>query len=387
MTSVHDRREFEGESDPLLDSLLDEVLGGHAPPDLKSQILARWQADSAPSANEEPGEVMPPPIVVHLKDATAVRSVGRARRAGPAWWVISGACALALLTTWWAFSRNQAPLTKSPLANRNASGVVSPRTSNRVATPQATDRESTAPVDDAVRRDPADDSSDAAVPGDVRPSDEQDESSSQPLPSKVTSPTQLAQLDDATVIAQLNAQLQSQWQQQQVLPAQEVADEVWCRRAYQHVIGREPYANELRDFLRTEGNNRRVDLANRLLGPSYAQEFSARWAERWTDWLLQGIAGDSRAFRTGLQNHLAAMLSENRSYDQICAELITASGTNDPTLPDFNGATNYLLALNEKTEPSDLTSQVCRAMIGQRLRAPNAMTIAFMDARRRISGN
>ncbi len=48
MTSAADDREFEGDnerdSDPLLDALLDEVLSGQRPPDLKQEILARWCA-------------------------------------------------------------------------------------------------------------------------------------------------------------------------------------------------------------------------------------------------------------------------------------------------------------------------------------------------------
>src|SRR3954466_14404419 len=59
--------------DPLIDSLLDEVVGGRTPPDLSSKIMQAWSAGGV--AHSEIGDAWPPnvslPLPTHGADAHA----------------------------------------------------------------------------------------------------------------------------------------------------------------------------------------------------------------------------------------------------------------------------------------------------------------------------
>ncbi len=283
----------------------------------------------------------------------------RAAAAAPTWIVVVGACVLAVLTTWIAYPRRPQSANQSP-------GAIAKRTPQtpQLRRPLPSYRGPSATATPAEPRD-NDDATESAARPDVR--DRAGESTEDAtIPPSPPAPPPVV-LTDTQVVADINQQLRDRWQQQQIVPAGEVSDDVWCRRVFSELIGREPYANELRDFVQNTSEDRRTHLVDQLLGPSYRQEFSERWAARWTDWLLQGLAGDSRAFRTGLQAYLAEALAQNQPYDKICADLIAARGANDPTQSDFNGATNYLLAVHEKAETGEVASQVCRSMIGERL--------------------
>src|SRR5690606_11050513 len=165
----------------------------------------------------------------------------------------------------------------------------------------------------------------------------------------------------------INQQLRDRWTQMQILPAPSVGDRAWCERAYGQLVGRAPRRHELRAFLAQPASSRRPWLVDRLLGSEYSEEFAGFWARNLTDWWLQGITGESRAFRIGLQAHLAEQIASRRPLDETYAELIAATGSNDPSRDDFHGATNFLLALVERTEPAELTAQICRTALGQRV--------------------
>ena len=77
-------------------------------------------------------------------------------------------------------------------------------------------------------------------------------------------------------------------------------------------------------------------LVDQLLGPQHTRRvFRTVGTSGGPTGCCRGSSADSRAFRTGLQTYLTTALSANRPYDQVCAELITASGTNDPTAVGF----------------------------------------------------
>ena len=141
-------------------------------------------------------------------------------------------------------------------------------------------------------------------------------------------------------------------------------DEQWCERVYQQLLGRAPQPGERRDFQRDESPDKRARLVDRLMTDGrYRREFVEFWAERWSSWLV----GDaSRPLQQGLKRYLANAFRDNRRYDTIWTELLTASGTNQSGGPDQDDATNYLLAL---WEPSGATivEHTGRAAWGQRV--------------------
>ncbi len=141
-------------------------------------------------------------------------------------------------------------------------------------------------------------------------------------------------------------------------------DEEWCERVYQQLLGRAPQPGERRDFQRDESPDKRTRLVDRLMTDvRYRREFVEFWAERWSDWLV----GDaSRPLQQGLKRYLANAFRDNRRYDTIWTELLTAAGTNQSGGPDHDDATNYLLALWEPSG-STVVEHMGRAAWGQRV--------------------
>ena len=113
------------------------------------------------------------------------------------------------------------------------------------------------------------------------------------------------------------------------------------------LLGRVPSVSELDTFIKNKAENKREQLVNSLLGDSnYADESSKRLAALWTNVLIGRVGGqtpDRIASRAGLVDYLTRAFRENRSFDKIVKELLTATGSSDPAASDYNGAVNFLL--------------------------------------------
>src|SRR5690606_29601923 len=68
----------------------------------------------------------------------------------------------------------------------------------------------------------------------------------------------------------------------------------------------------------------------------------------------------------GLRQYLRASLASEKPYNQIVYELIAAEGTNRPGTPDFNGATNFLLA-SQNEQATLATARTSRIFLGKQL--------------------
>jgi len=102
---------------------------------------------------------------------------------------------------------------------------------------------------------------------------------------------------------------------------------------------------ELDEFLALK-RDQRAKLVDRLLGSEYLDTYTNHWTAIWTNVLIGRTGGNQRrslTSRTGLAAYLQQALAENRPYDRLAAELITATGGADPDQDDFNGAVNFLI--------------------------------------------
>ena len=154
---------------------------------------------------------------------------------------------------------------------------------------------------------------------------------------------QVASIDEITLI---NSLMRSSWNQADITPTKAASDSEWVRRVYLDLIGRIPKRGELQSFLSNRHHSRRADLVDTLLNDTvYTDEFVDHWSRYWTVVLIGRSEGqrDRLMSRDGMRLYLAEALRENRSYDQIVHELITACGTSKPESPEFNGAVNFLM--------------------------------------------
>ena len=135
-------------------------------------------------------------------------------------------------------------------------------------------------------------------------------------------------------------------------PSPRCDDEAFLRRAMLDTIGRLPSATE-RDRFLSAGDAKRDELIERLLA---SEEFVDYWTYRWCDMLLiNGTRLRPVAVKTYYQ-WVHDAVRENKPWDQIVREILTATGKSDQ-----NGATNFY-ALHQS--PENMTENACQAFLG-----------------------
>lgn len=144
----------------------------------------------------------------------------------------------------------------------------------------------------------------------------------------------------------INQEISRVWTEYGLRPSPEAPDGPWCRRVFLDILGRIPTTDELDRFLRDKDKDKRSKLVDRLLGDEYVDAYSQNWATIWTNILIGRSGGNQRnslTNRRGLRDYLRGSFAENKPYDRMVYELITARGANAPGQSDFNGAVNFLV--------------------------------------------
>lgn len=172
---------------------------------------------------------------------------------------------------------------------------------------------------------------------------------------------------DADVIAYINEMIRQQWQAAGVSPSAAATDAEWIRRVFLDILGRIPTGEETMRYVGDKSKDKRARLVDRLLdSDNYIEEYARNWTTIWTNILIGRTGGTQRntlVSREGLQQYLRRSFENNKSYDQMAFELISATGANKPGEPDYNGAVNFLLDnLNENATPA--TAKVARIFMG-----------------------
>ncbi|WP_395741352.1 DUF1549 domain-containing protein [Prosthecobacter sp.] len=114
---------------------------------------------------------------------------------------------------------------------------------------------------------------------------------------------------------------------EKIQPNKPASDEVFVRRVYLDVVGRIPTLTETTDFLKSTDADKRSKLINKLLASDgYVQNFYNYWADilRMKSQMVGG--GQSLPAFYGYSKWLKESLRENKPYDQMVREVVTASG-------------------------------------------------------------
>jgi len=144
----------------------------------------------------------------------------------------------------------------------------------------------------------------------------------------------------------INQQIRAGWQANNLRPSRKATDAEWCRRVFLDLIGRVPTVTELDEFIGNKSAHKRSKLVDRLLSDEYLDDYSSNWTALWTNILVGRTGGRERRSlinRGALETYLQLALRENKTYDQLAIELITATGSADPREADHNGAVNFLV--------------------------------------------
>ena len=168
-------------------------------------------------------------------------------------------------------------------------------------------------------------------------------------------------------VAFIEEQIQHGWQDYEIKPSPAATDGEWCRRVYLDVLGRIPSVDELKAFPKVRSSKNKIELVDKLLyGEEYTDEYARNWTTIWSNILIGRTGGNERNSqinRSGMQQYLRESFVQNKPYDQMVHELISARGENTPGSPDFNGAVNFLtMKLDENA--TQATAQTSRIFLG-----------------------
>ncbi|MBB5033193.1 DUF1549 domain-containing protein [Prosthecobacter vanneervenii] len=114
---------------------------------------------------------------------------------------------------------------------------------------------------------------------------------------------------------------------EKIQPNKPASDEVFVRRVYLDVVGRIPTLHETTEFLKSSDTDKRAKLIEKLLASDgYVQNFYNYWADilRMKSQMVGG--GQSLPAFYGYSRWLKDSLRENKPYDQMVREVVTADG-------------------------------------------------------------
>ncbi|OWK39163.1 hypothetical protein FRUB_06245 [Fimbriiglobus ruber] len=143
-------------------------------------------------------------------------------------------------------------------------------------------------------------------------------------------------------------------------------DATFIRRAMLDATGTLPTAEQARAFLDSRDPAKRTKLVDRLLGLTgdpnqniHDNDYAAYWALKWSDLIRSNSASIGAQGMWALHNWLKESFRENKPFDKIVRELVTAKGSTFS-----NGPANYFKIANN---PSDLTEATSQLFLGVRL--------------------
>jgi hypothetical protein len=158
--------------------------------------------------------------------------------------------------------------------------------------------------------------------------------------------------------AYIDAMLRDAWKDAHIKPSAVASDAEYMRRVYLDILGRIPSADEAADFLASKQTGKRAKLVEYLLvNPDYPKNFGYLWTQTLVGRKPQGRRVDSAS----LSNWLRRQFAENRPWNEVAFDLITAKGSNKE-----NGATNFILA-HVQDGAINLTSFTTRIFLGQQI--------------------
>ncbi len=133
-------------------------------------------------------------------------------------------------------------------------------------------------------------------------------------------------------------------------PSELCTDAEFLRRASLDVIGTLPTAEETRRFLNDPAPDKRSRLVDDLLN---RPEYAAYWALRWCDLLKVDANALGATGSVGIHRWLRNQFRDNRPYDEIVRDILTARGHLEAI-----GPTPFYTTLDKPNELASATSQL-----------------------------
>ncbi|HWA98729.1 MAG TPA: DUF1549 and DUF1553 domain-containing protein [Pirellulales bacterium] len=145
----------------------------------------------------------------------------------------------------------------------------------------------------------------------------------------------LAEAEVPAVVAAIDRQFEAVWQEHGIEPAPTADEALWLRRVTLDLTGRLPEPQTIREFLADGSTDKRSQAIERLLAsPAYADH----WAAYWDNLLMGRLTREAFLDRAAFREWLRQQFDENRPWDRIVHELVTAEGYNSNRQPLLGGS-------------------------------------------------
>ncbi|MDG2127362.1 MAG: DUF1549 domain-containing protein [Fuerstiella sp.] len=139
--------------------------------------------------------------------------------------------------------------------------------------------------------------------------------------------------------------------------ADDAGDAAFARRLYLDLTGMIPSAEQARRFLADRSTDKRARLIDQLLtSPQYARRMQYEF-----DTMLMERRPDKHIKSDEWRNYLRQSFAQNKPWDQLVSEMLTADGTDEKTRP----AARFLLDREMKTDT--MTRDLGRIFLGRDL--------------------
>jgi hypothetical protein len=353
--------------DPLIDSALEETLGGIQPPDLSQRILLAVR-EASDNPESVPAIDLSNPIFADgpLPGAGQVRTSGRPERSSvlSVVWTL-GVLAAGMLIGLFALNFGQPPNgddSESEIANDTNETDVD-REANRLLEQrgQGDDLES----NDEGRRKGSDRIVTPTIPDDGVPSVPFRPEVKQQLVRQWQPPELSEVISETEMVAVVDRELGQIWQSESWEPGAAIADEEWLARVLDRVFGLEPeevagvVAAKMGDIPQKRG-----EVLDQLFSEDlFRRAFATKWSEVWVEHLmLSSLERGNAERREQLGEFLEAAIINKIPLGKWPHALLAAEGT----VEESAGAGAWLLGHADR-ENVHITSAVGEVFLGQRI--------------------
>ncbi len=136
-----------------------------------------------------------------------------------------------------------------------------------------------------------------------------------------------ASIDLKATVTKIDQLVAADLAKQKLQPNAPATDEVFVRRVYLDVVGRIPTLKETNEFLQSTDKDKRSKLIDTLINSEgYVQNFFNYWSDvlRLKSQMIGG--GQSASAAYAYQNWLKDSLRDNKPFDKMVREMVTADG-------------------------------------------------------------
>jgi hypothetical protein len=141
-----------------------------------------------------------------------------------------------------------------------------------------------------------------------------------------------------------------------------VNDETFLRRVSLDLTGAPPTPEEITLFVLDPSDDKRPKLVESLLA---SEEYSANWARYWRDVIFSRATDQrTRRYQPVFEKWLEEQLAENKSWNSIVTEMLTATG-------DVSEDGSTALIMVHSGDPAEIAAEASRIFLGIQIQCAN----------------